>query len=54
MALFVVQALAIAWLPLASTANVLLFNVLTAGIGFASQLTMNVIGFLRPRWVHWS
>ena len=53
-ALFAVQVLAIAYLPLATTANVLIFNVLTAGIGFASQLTMNWIGFLRPRWVQWT
>jgi O-antigen/teichoic acid export membrane protein len=52
-ALFAVQAAAIALLPLSTTWNVLLFNVFTAGVGFLSQVTMNVAGFLRPRWVRW-
>jgi O-antigen/teichoic acid export membrane protein len=53
-ALFAVQALAIAWLPLSSTWHLLLFNVLTAGVGFVSQTVMNWIGFLRPQWVRWA
>jgi O-antigen/teichoic acid export membrane protein len=53
-ALFAVQAAAIALLPLGTTWNVLLFNVCTAAVGLLSQVTMNVAGFLRPRWVHWA
>jgi O-antigen/teichoic acid export membrane protein len=53
-ALFAVQALAIAWLPLSSTWHLLLFNVLTAGVGFVSQTVINWIGFLRPQWVRWA
>ncbi len=52
--LFAVQATAIALLPLHTTWNVLLFNVFTAGTGLLSQVAMNVCGFLKPRWVHWS
>jgi O-antigen/teichoic acid export membrane protein len=52
--LFAVQVLAIARLPLSTTANVLTFNVLTAAVGFVSQVTMNLVGFLRPRWVRWA
>jgi O-antigen/teichoic acid export membrane protein len=53
-ALFAVQALAIAWLPLSSTWHLLLFNVLTSGVGFVSQTVINGIGFLRPQWVRWA
>jgi O-antigen/teichoic acid export membrane protein len=52
-ALFAVQALAIAFLPMSSTWNVLLFNVFTAGAGLLCQLVMNLVGFSRPRWVRW-
>jgi O-antigen/teichoic acid export membrane protein len=52
--LIAVQAVAIAWLPLGSTWNVLRFNVITAAFALISQVTMNWIGFLRPRWVRWA
>jgi hypothetical protein len=53
-ALIVIQGVAISCLPLSTTRNVLVFNVLTAGVGFASQAAMNLIGFARPRWVRWA
>jgi hypothetical protein len=53
-ALFAVQTTAIALLPLSSTWNVLLFNVFTAGVGFATQVLFNALGFTRPRWVRWA
>jgi O-antigen/teichoic acid export membrane protein len=52
--LLAVQVLAIARLPLSTTWHVLTFNLLTAAVGFVSQVTMNVVGFVRPRWVHWA
>jgi O-antigen/teichoic acid export membrane protein len=51
--LFAVQATAIALLPMSSTWNVLLFNVCTAAVALLAQLTINLCGFFRPRWVHW-
>jgi O-antigen/teichoic acid export membrane protein len=52
--LVVCQALFIAFLPLGTTWNVLLFNLLTAVIGWLSQATFNLLGFVRPRWVRWA
>ncbi len=52
--LFAVQATAIALLPMSSTWNVLLFNVFTAAVALLAQVTINLCGFFRPRWVHWA
>jgi O-antigen/teichoic acid export membrane protein len=51
--LFAAQATAIALLPMSSTWNVLLFNVFTAAVALLAQVTINLFGFVRPRWVHW-
>jgi hypothetical protein len=48
------QALLVVRLPLSSTFNILLFNLLSAGIALGLQLVVAVAGFTRPRWVHWS
>jgi hypothetical protein len=47
------QAVAIASLPLNTTQGLLLFNLLSAGVGLAFQLAIGSLGFLRPRWVQW-
>jgi len=51
--LIVAQAGFAAALPLASTAGVLLFNLLSAATGLALQLAITAIGWRRPRWVQW-
>ncbi len=48
------QALLVALLPLATTFNLLLFNLLSAGIALGLQLLTALAGFTRPRWVYWS
>lgn len=48
------QALLVLLLPLDTTAGILTFNVLTAAIGLALQLAVNLVGFVAPRWVAWS
>jgi len=52
--LVVAQALMVAFLPLGTTAGVLTFNLLTATVGLLTQVTLNFLGFFRPRWVQWS
>jgi hypothetical protein len=49
-----VQALLVVQLPLSTTFNILLFNLVSAGIALALQLVTTVAGFTRPRWVYWS
>lgn len=52
--LIAVQAALAALLPLATTAGVLTFNLLTAGATLLLQTAMLLIGFARPRWVSWA
>ena len=52
--LVVAQALMVAFLPLGTTAGVLTFNLLTAAVGLVTQVTLNLLGFYRPRWVQWT
>jgi hypothetical protein len=47
------QALLIFLLPLSSTFNLLLFNLVSAGIALSLQLLTAFVGFTRPRWVYW-
>ena len=53
-ALIAAQALLVALLPLSSTAGVLTFNVLTAGVTLGLQTVILTLGFARPHWVRWS
>jgi O-antigen/teichoic acid export membrane protein len=48
------QAGLAALLPLATTAGVLSFNLLTAGATLLLQAIMLLIGFARPHWVRWA
>jgi O-antigen/teichoic acid export membrane protein len=48
------QALLVAALPLSTTAGVLLFGVLTGSVGLAVQITITLVGWVRPRWVEWT
>jgi hypothetical protein len=48
------QALLVALLPLGSTFDLLLFNLLSAGIALSLQLLTAIAGFARPGWVLWS
>lgn len=48
------QAALVALLPLESTGNLLLFNLLSAGIALMLQLVTAMTGFFRPAWVYWS
>jgi hypothetical protein len=48
------QAALIAVLPLSSTWNVLLFNLLGSILAFVLQAAMAFTGFTRPRWVEWA
>jgi O-antigen/teichoic acid export membrane protein len=48
------QAILMTLLPLASTSNLLLFNLLSAAIALALQLATALTGFSRPARVHWS
>jgi O-antigen/teichoic acid export membrane protein len=48
------QAGLVALLPLATTAGVLTFNLLTAGVTLTLQTVILVLGFARPHWVRWS
>lgn len=41
-------------LPLATTAGVLLFNLLSTATSLILQLTITAVGFRRPHWVHWA
>jgi O-antigen/teichoic acid export membrane protein len=41
-------------LPLTRTYNVLLFNVLSAGLAFVLQALVALAGFRRPKWVYWA
>lgn len=52
--LFLGQVAFVMLVPLGSTAGVLTFNALTAALGLVLQLTINLLGFARPRWVAWS
>jgi len=51
---FSLQAVLIVLLPLSSTSNLLLFNLMSAGIALSLQLLTALAGFMRPRWVYWS
>jgi hypothetical protein len=48
--LFAIQAFLIAWLPLDSTAGILLLGLLYALACVIVTFGINIIGFLRPRW----
>jgi O-antigen/teichoic acid export membrane protein len=47
------QAAMVKLLPLGTTRGVLVFNVLSALIGLTLQLLIAILGFTRPRLVHW-
>jgi O-antigen/teichoic acid export membrane protein len=47
------QAGFVVLLPLATTAGVLTFNLLSAATGLALQLAITAVGFRQPRWVQW-
>jgi O-antigen/teichoic acid export membrane protein len=47
------QACLAAVLPLSTTAGVLTFNLLSAGVTLILQATILLIGFARPHWVSW-
>jgi len=49
----VFQAFLVIRLPLSSTANVMLFGLLSAAVAFSLQAAMAAIGFKRPQWLHW-
>jgi O-antigen/teichoic acid export membrane protein len=51
--LVVAQAWLAVVLPLSTTAGVLTFNLLTAGVTLMLQATILLIGFARPHWVSW-
>ncbi|HEV3460340.1 MAG TPA: hypothetical protein VHG32_27670, partial [Thermoanaerobaculia bacterium] len=51
--LAIAQALLVKTLPLGTTRGVLVFNVLSAGIGLGMQSIILVLGFTRPKVVHW-
>jgi O-antigen/teichoic acid export membrane protein len=48
-----VQAVLVTLLPLSTTAGVLTFNLLSSIAALAGQLTIVILGFTRPQWVHW-
>ncbi len=48
------QAALVKLLPLGTTRGVLVFNVLSALIGLTMQLLIAILGFTRPRLVHWA
>ncbi|MFL6197460.1 MAG: lipopolysaccharide biosynthesis protein [Thermoanaerobaculia bacterium] len=48
------QALLVFLVPLSSTFNLLLFNLLSACVALALQSITALAGFTRPRWVYWS
>jgi O-antigen/teichoic acid export membrane protein len=47
------QAGLVALLPLSETANVLLFNLLSAALACFLQVLIACLGFQRPKWVYW-
>ena len=47
------QAALVKALPLATTRGVLTFNLWSAAAGLLLQLVISILGFTRPRWVHW-
>lgn len=51
--LAIVQVLLIAFVPLDSTINVLLFRLVSTSVGLAVQVAINLTGFVRPAWVKW-
>ena len=51
--LAVAQAILVKTLPLGTTRGVLLFNVLSAAIGLTLQWIISLLGFTRPKLVHW-
>ena len=51
--LVLAQVALAAVLPLGTTSGVLLFNLGTAAVGLAIQITVAIAGFTRPEWVRW-
>jgi O-antigen/teichoic acid export membrane protein len=51
--LMAAQASFVAALPLATTAGVLRFNLLSAATGLGLQLSITAVGLRRPQWVQW-
>jgi O-antigen/teichoic acid export membrane protein len=51
--LMAAQAGFVAALPLATTAGVLRFNLLSSATGLGLQLAITAVGYRRPRWVQW-
>lgn len=51
--LAIAQALLIAFVPLDTTINVLLFRLLSTFVGLTVQVAINLTGFVRPAWVKW-
>lgn len=49
----VVQGALVVLVPLATTAGVLTFNLLSAAFGLTTQVVINLLGFSRPGWVRW-
>ncbi len=47
------QAVFMVFLPLRTTANVMLWSLGSAFIAFLLQATTSAVGFWRPRWLHW-
>lgn len=52
--LIAVQAVLLMFLPLSTTAGVLTFNLLTAGVTLVFQTAIVLAGFARPHWVSWA
>jgi O-antigen/teichoic acid export membrane protein len=52
--LIAAQAGLAALLPLSTTAGVLTFNLLSAGVTLALQVIVLLTGFARPHWVSWT
>jgi O-antigen/teichoic acid export membrane protein len=53
LSLVAAQAILVKALPLSSTRGVLTFNLLSAAVTLAIQLTISLLGFTRPSVVHW-
>jgi O-antigen/teichoic acid export membrane protein len=51
--LIVTQAILVKALPLSSTRGVLVFNLLSALTGLLMQLAITILGFTKPKIVHW-